>query len=239
MPIIDCNTLTGFWPHADVDLSAEALLEGMKSRQVSRSFVTHTAAMLYDTRVGNDAIAHICGQNREFTPVAVLNPLDFPDCIQEAEQRLSQGFRIFRLCPYEHGYPLSAQLSSLTQLLAALQEEARLILVDASRLAAPAIEATLATQLETPMALTVTGAQLGLILSLAKESEHLQVETSYLAAGGAVAAALRHLGAERVLFGSGAPLLSLSAAVMSVQYAEIGEIDRLAVFEGNAMRFLQ
>ncbi|HEU4754061.1 MAG TPA: hydrolase, partial [Armatimonadota bacterium] len=64
------------------------------------------------------------------------------------------------------------------------------------------------------------------------------VETSNLAAGGAIEAAVKGLGAERVVFGSGAPLRVLGSAVMSVQYAELSEADRGAVFEGNLQRIL-
>ena len=54
----------------------------------------------------------------------------------------------------------------------------------------------------------------------------------------AVEAAAQQLGAERVVFGSTAPLLSMGSAVMSVQYAELSEPDRTAIFEGNIQRLL-
>ena len=49
---------------------------------------------------------------------------------------------------------------------------------------------------------------------------------------------MREIGAERVLFGSGAPLTALGSAIMSVQYAELSEADRAAILEGNVARIL-
>jgi predicted TIM-barrel fold metal-dependent hydrolase len=64
------------------------------------------------------------------------------------------------------------------------------------------------------------------------------VETSRLDAGGAIEAAVKYLGANRVIFGSGSPLRSIGSAVMSLQYAELSDADRAAIFEGNVQRLL-
>jgi predicted TIM-barrel fold metal-dependent hydrolase len=93
--------------------------------------------------------------------------------------------------------------------------------------------------LTTPTVFSVEGGQLGELLALGAQEEKVLVETSRLTALGAVAAAVRHLGVDRVLFGTGAPLRPVGAAVMSVQYAEISDADRTAIFEGNAQRLLK
>jgi hypothetical protein len=237
VPIIDCYTLLGPWPQAEADLSLEALAAGMQARGVSRSLVTHATAIFYNSAVGNDQALQLGKENAQLTPVAVVNPLQYPACLDEVDLRLGQGFRVFRLCPREHGYPFSGAVGPLRDLLAKLGQ-ARLLLVDLVGLSAPVLTADVAELLPVPTVMTADGAALGTVIQAARRSPQVWVETSRLKAGGAVEAAVRHMGADRVLFGSGAPLRALGSAVMAIQYAELSDVDRAALFEGNAQRAL-
>ncbi len=237
MPIIDAHTLVGAWPQAEVDLSLEALAAGMQSRGIGRSLVTHASAMFYDMVQGNDELVRLCGQHEPLEPVAVLNPLQYPACLEEADRRRSAGVKVFRLCPREHGYPFAGTVGPLRELLRRL-EGTRLLLVDLVGLPVPQLGAEMEELLPAPTAFTVESDALGLIFHAAKEGPNVWVETSRLQAGGAIEAAVRHLGAERVIFGSGAPLRSLGAAITTLQFAELPDADRAAIFEGNVQRVL-
>jgi hypothetical protein len=237
VPIVDANTLLGAWPLAEVELSVEALAAGMQSRGVSRSLVTHTAAIFYDSAAGNDQCVQLCRQYEPLLPVAVLNPLHYPACLDEARRCLDMGVQVFRLCPREHSYRLTGALGPLRDLMRAL-EPARLLLVDLHGLPHPVITADLEDLLPVPTALSIGGDALGTVIQVARKGPNVWVETSRLDAGGAIEAAVRHLGAERVIFGSGAPLYSLGSAVMSLQYAELQDAERAAIFEGNVLRAL-
>lgn len=230
MPIIDAYTLIGAWPQAEVDLSVEALAAGMQARSVGHSLVTHTAAIFYNQTVGNDQCIELCSRHAPLHPVAVLNPLDYPQCLREAEKRLAQGVRAFRLCPREHGYPFSGRVGPLRELLRAL-EGVKVLFVDLADLPAPVLTSDIDELLPAPTVATVTAAGLGTVLHCANGTPNLWVETSRLEAGGAIEAAVEHLGAPRVVFGSGAPLRSLGSAVMSLQFAELDEATRTAIFE--------
>jgi hypothetical protein len=237
VPIIDCYTLTGVWPEAEADLTVEALAAGMQARGVSRSLVTHAAAIFHHQPTGNEQCLQLCARYAPLTPVAVLNPLAYPACLHEAEQLLGRGVQVFRLCPTEHRYPFTSAVGTLRELLRALRA-ARLLLVDVSTLPAPVLAADLVNQLPAPTAFTVDGHGLGTILHAATVSENVWLESSHLSAGGALEAAVARLSAERIVFGSGSPLRSLGSAVMSVQYAELADTDRAAIFEGNVQRLL-
>jgi predicted TIM-barrel fold metal-dependent hydrolase len=237
VPIIDCYTLLGPWPHAEADLSLEALAAGMQARAVSHSLVTHATAIFHDPAVGNDQVIQLGAQHAQIVPVAVINPLRYPDCLEEISRCLGRGVKVFRLCPREHGYPFSGAVGPLAEVLEQLGQ-ARLLLADLVGLPAPVLTADVARLLAGPTAVTVEGDALGQVIQSARKSPHLWVETSRLQAGGAVEAAVKHLGAERVVFGSGAPLRALGSAVMSVQYADLSDGDRNAIFDGNAGRAL-
>lgn len=237
MAVIDCYTLLGAWPQAEVDLSLEALAAGMQARQVGRSLVTHATAIFYDAVDGNDQAIKVCSQHEPLTPVAVVNPLHYPDCLDEVSRCLDAGVQVFRLCPKEHGYPFCGTVGPLREVLRRM-EGAKLLLADLSGLAAPAISAGLEELLPVPTALTVTGKGLGVALHAAKNSQNVWIEVSRLDAGGSIEAAVKHAGANRVVFGSGQPLRSLGSAVTSVQYADLSDADRTAIFEGNLQRVL-
>lgn len=237
MPILDSYTVLGSWPHAEVDLSVEALASGMQARGVTRSLVTHTTAIFYDPRLGNDQAVQLAGQYDPLSPVAVVDPLRYPACLEEADRCLEQGVKVFRLCPREHGYPLTGEVGPLRELLRRL-EPAALLMADLVGLPQPVIGAEIEDLLPCPTAVTIDSEQLGTVLWCGKQGNNLWIETSRLDAGGAVEAAVRNLGAARVIFGSGAPLRSLGSAVMSVQYAELNDQERAAIFEGNVLRVL-
>lgn len=237
MPAIDCYTLLGTWPQTEVDLTLEALAAGMQARQVGRSLVTHTNAIFYDSALGNEEAVQLCKPHAALTPVAVLNPLRYPACLEELDRRLEQGTRAFRLCPREHGYPFSGAVGPLREVLSRL-DRAAFLLVDLVALACPQLTADVAELLPVPTALSIQSDCLGLAIQAGRGNPNLWVETSALEAGGALEAAVEHLGAARVVFGSRAPLRTLGSAVMSVQYAQISDADRSAIFEGNLQRAL-
>lgn len=237
MPIIDSYTLLGAWPQAEVDLSVEALAAGMQARGISHSLVTDTTAVFYNPGIGNAQNIQLCSQHQPLIPVAVVNPLSYPECLVEIDRCLEKGVRVFRLCPREHGYPFSAMVGPLRHVLRKM-EGAKLLLVDVAGMPAPVISADAEDLLPIPTAFTVDAAGLGTVLAAGRLGQNVWVETSGLEAGGAVEAAVRNLGANRVVFGSTSPLRGIGSAVMSVQYAELSDADRQAIFEGNVQRLL-
>src|SRR5437773_3457314 len=106
MPLIDAHTVFGFWPLEKVDLSVDTLQAAMRARNVARCLAYSAKALFYDAGEGNDDTVAVCAQRPELLPVAVLDPRAYPACLEEARKRLSQGIRVFRLFPDQHGYPI-------------------------------------------------------------------------------------------------------------------------------------
>jgi uncharacterized protein len=237
VPIIDCYTLLGVWPQAEVELSVEALAAGMQARQVTRSLVTHTTAIFYDSVLGNDETFQLCSQYEPLHPVAVINPLQYPRALDEIQRCLARGVQVFRFCPREHGYPFSGSVGPLREALRAL-ERAKLLLVDVAGMPAPVVSADVEDLLPCPTAISVDSDGLGTAIHAGRQGSNLWIETSALEGGGTIEAAVKYLGAKRVVFGSQAPLRSIGGVVMSVQYAEVSDEDRAAIFEGNVQRAL-
>src|SRR3712207_3661943 len=74
MPILDLNTLFGFWPRDKVDLSVDVLVGAMRARGVVRSAAYSAKALFYDAGEGNDDTATVCGARPELIPSAVIDP---------------------------------------------------------------------------------------------------------------------------------------------------------------------
>jgi len=117
VPIIDGYTILGCWPFAEVELSVASLAEGMQARQVARALITHTTAIFYDAALGNDQAFELAAQHPPLTPVPVINPLRYPECLAEIDRCLAKGARAFRLCPREHHYPFTGALGPLRETL--------------------------------------------------------------------------------------------------------------------------
>lgn len=235
MPLIDLNTAIGVWPGDSGEAGGvEALLQAMQARNVGRAIVWHTLGLVGLSATGNTRVIEAAKERSALVPAGVLDPRDGPACLQEAARCLAAGVGIFRFCPGAHRYPFSAQYGPLVAALDAVRD-ARLIAVDLGE--AP-LALDVAPLLTRPVVFTVAAARLAEVLALGAKSPAVHVEVSGLLAGGAIEAAVRTLGAEQVLFGSGAPRRSVGAAVMGVQFAELSEAERAALFEANATRLL-
>jgi Amidohydrolase len=230
MPIVDINTLFGFWPRDKVDLSVDVLVGAMRSRQVARSAAYSAKALLYDAGEGNDDTATVCAGHSELIPAAVIDPRQFPRCLDEVRKRRDQGFRLFRFFPDRHGYPLDfAPLDAL------LPEMAGGVALFAT--ARPGAATELARRVATEglsLVLDPCGTDtLGEALAAMQTAPTLYLETTALLAAGALDTAAQCVNASRLLFGSGSPLLSLSSALMTLQFAGFTDADRAAVLGGN------
>ena len=76
-------------------------------------------------------------------------------------------------------------------------------------------------------------------IAVAEELPNVYVDTSAMPYPGAIAEAVRRIGAERVLFGSDAPGCPAPMELAKVRLAGLGEADLDLVLGGNALRLLE
>lgn len=230
MPILDINTLFGFWPRNKVDLSVDVLVGAMQARQVARSVAYSAKALLYDVGEGNDDTATVCGNRPELIPAAVIDPRQYPRCREEVRKRRGQGFRFFRFFPDAHGYPLD--FAPLDALLPEMDGAVALFATARPGAATALARCSLPDGLA--LVLDPCGTEtLGEALAVMQSTPRLYLETTALQAAGALDAVAQSGDAGRLLFGSGSPLYSLSSALMTLQFAGLSDADRAAVLGGN------
>jgi len=231
--IIDADTLVGFWPGRKVDISVERLLGLMARYGVDRACVCSARGVCYDYLEGNAETQEIVSRYPNFIPVATLDPREYISCGDEIRRQLALGTRLFRLFPEYQGWNHSSPAAR--RVMQMLQDSGAILMIGG----APPGGLPEICALESPVILT--GAhfyQLADVLACAEEYPHIYVSTRLLIAPGAIDVTAAHIGHERLIFGSHAPLVYQAAALRTVQAANLNPAQRDAVLGGNLLRLL-
>lgn len=232
MTIIDAHTMFGFWPGRKSDISAETLVRLLKQHQISGAATFSTVGIFANFRKGNDETLELCSKSRTLYPVGTVDPRRFVGTLEEIDERTRQGVRVWRLFPELQGWDLSIQ--PVTDILRRLARHGATLMIDASgpgmlsKIAARTAEFELRTLL-----LGVHTGQLGELISLLGAHEHLLLEPRRLTDPQIVGALAAQFGADKVVFGSGAPLQYVSSALLPCQTAPMDERQRQRILATN------
>lgn len=206
IPIIDCNTVVGFWVRRQIDSSAGALLKIMDKYGVARALSISTTAIFYDYRLGNEETLSVARQsNYRLYPVATVDPREYISCFKEIELRARQGWRLFRFFPDLQGWKIRyAPFRDIVQLLGELKLP---FMIPAHAPGVPTEVAELISELQVPAILTtVNYNNLSEIISVMKQVQHIYIETHKLFSTGVYEVLKEHVGVEHIVFGSFAPV---------------------------------
>ena len=239
-PIFDACTLFGPWPrHAD-ELSLENLLGAMATNNITRSMALSTTAIFYDFRAGNTGTLEAARQNSgKLLPVATLDPRAYPACLQEAETRAGEGFRLFRFYPDRQGWPIG--FAPFRELLQKCDSLGVTVAVNLSQPGAITDLADAVTFTQAPLLLAgVTSQTLGEAIAVMRGGAKFHIETTHLTAPGALEAIVEAVpnGADRLIFSSQSPLRYLSAALGPVLASALSQDQKAAVLGGNLKRLV-
>lgn len=235
--IFDLFTLFGLVPpQGSPEPGAKRLREMMARYGVGAAVTVSTRAVFFDAVTGNEEMRRLCAEaGMNLTPGAVLDPR-----LPRAET-FATGARLLCLLPETQRWPTDfAPVNALLRRLSGAGP-ALPILWEVSR---PG-DATIADRFlrESGYAGSVvfagvTGTGLVEALTVAAGSERYLLATNGLRGIGEVELAVQALGPQRVLFASGAPALSLGAAVALIRQARLGPENEALVLGENARRLL-
>ncbi len=235
MSILDAAACIGTRSEDERPLDEGALLEQMDRAGVAEALCTHFMTIRYDMRAGNSALLGICKRQARLHPVAIINPSLYYGVAEEIVRCAGEGFAGYRLTPARQGWV--AESATLPRALEAI---ARTGLPAAVEINAPGSATALARQAAGSGASVIianaTYWALGEVAAVAEQNPDLYVEASLLVTPGVVELLASTLGAERLLFASGAPSLQIEPTLRMIQTAEIGENAREAILGGNARR---
>ena len=234
--IIDINTLFGPMPAGAADLSVTELEELMRTHNVRYSCTLSTVGMLLDPVAGNGATRAAVTAHSSLIPVATLNPLIyFGDPIASFR---SEGFRVIRFFPAQQQW--SPQSAAFSTLIKQIEQDCLPILVEVDERSTATVLAAALAQYPGPVILSgVSDLTLAEVVAVMRTCPRFYLETSSLLAMGAIGQAVTCVGADRVLFGSGAPLKSISGTLGTLKYAGLSDKEFAKVTYANAHKLLE
>jgi predicted TIM-barrel fold metal-dependent hydrolase len=236
--IIDIYTLFGPVPPRGGEEGTGRLRALLTRHGVHAAATASTRALYHDALHGNQETRDACaatsdGGGPRLFPAAVLDPR-----VPSPEDYL-QGARLVCLFPATQHWPVN--LAPLRPRLRTLSEANVPVLCEVSRLGDATTLATLLDGIgfSAPVVLAdIHEEGLAEALAVAGEHERYHIATDRLYGVGEIEMVVSALGAERVLFGSGAPRASMGAALALVRHAAVSEAARAQILGGNARALL-
>jgi predicted TIM-barrel fold metal-dependent hydrolase len=243
--IIDVNAFIGKWPHWPIHASSGSeVVEALREWKIDRAVICSTRSLFVDCEDGNrEAETAQAAHPGEFETFACLAPAEQHDFAAYSRR----GFRGVRIYPQYHSYhPLYVPfVDALCEDAAARGWPVLLPHRAIMNWSVPLLDlAWMAALVERHPRVVWILAGINYLYEyqmaemLLRRYPTVHVETSCIMGFDAVAKLARSFGADRVLFGSGAPLQNGGAGVAKILHAKITDTEREAIFEGNARRLL-
>jgi len=245
-PVIDIHAHIGllnvFWmPHSD----AAGMLAEMDALGVAAAAVSSHCAISSDAATGNDEVARACRMfPGRFIGYACANP-HYPDLVVDELKRCfdTHGFRMIKVHPGTHIYPLTGPLYRKVYEFA--EERGAPILTHtwhSDPTCSPEVAAEVARRHSTVTWLWghSGGSAFDRTLELACDLPNVYLDlASSFVVNGQMELFLSRVPAEKVVFSSDMPFLSLPQQVAKVVFADIPEAAKRKILHDNSAGILE
>jgi predicted TIM-barrel fold metal-dependent hydrolase len=236
--IIDANTMIGLHPTHKLDMSIERLVAEMDKHGIAAGLILSTIGLYHSWAEGNAAGLEAAKTNKRLVPVATVNPLKYFGSAGDLQAIRAAGFRIFKFCPADQGWEVgSAAFRAVLRDLASLKVP---VMLDTPQPGEPSKASQAAADYPAPVVLcSISLDTLAEALELMVDLPQLMIETHELHVPGALKLIADRVGADRIVFGSGAPRRSIASSLHYVLNSELSEEDKQKVLGGNIRRILE
>jgi hypothetical protein len=231
--IIDVNTMFGVLPEAGLGVSADVLCAMARRAGIRRILSLSATGLTWDWRVGNEETLKAASAHEEILPVATVDPRR---CYGgEIVSLADKGCVAVRLFPDSQGY--SFEEAPSLAVVAEGAERLPFIVEVRRRGTASALGRAIGGGGRFILA-GVTEDLLGEALAVMRAAGKAQVyiECSGLLGLGALELLVEQAGVNRVLFGSGIPVVPPACALEIVESAALDEHQRDAILNQNAAK---
>lgn len=239
---LDCNTRIGRWtaPRPEHILTADALVAELDRYGIAEALTYHALAWEWSPADGNRVLLEEIALHPRLHPCFVGLPpatREMPSPGEMAAQLHARGGGAVRLFPQFHQYRLADWCCR--ELLEALEAERIPVLLDMTQADWGALPEVLAGHPALALVLLDVGYRSDRYLyPLWERHPNLHVEISSYAVQGGVEAVCRRFSPERLIFGSGLPLMDAAGAVGLVAYADVAAEAKALIAGGNLRRLL-
>lgn len=243
LELFDANCMLGIAP-GDQGSSFDTLneLEAYRSRfEVSQVLVYAAMAKYYSPLEGNAHLHNLIGSAKGIHACYVVLPSgtgEFP-AGRQLEQLLTKNqVSAVRMCPKIHDYEIS--LWNCSDLYKVLEGLCMPLFLDfdlqhwSDPVPWDAIHALCSSFPELPVVLTRIGCGYNRnLFNLMERCENLHFEMSYFAANLGIETVVRRFGADRLLFGTDAPVHTPSCPIGMLVYSELSDIEKQMIASGT------
>ena len=239
MHIIDVNTQFGWRSEFSYDLSLEALLHSLDSHQVACALTYSLRGAHYDARVGNAETAAVARAHPHIVPVATLDLREYFGWEEDLAGCLNRGVRAFRFFPELQGWSISSLFFG--KVLDRLAGSGACVIFSVGGLSSDWGHAEEIGRVTAgrglPVILTDTNYQnMAEVITIMRTHPHVYAETNWLASVDAVEIMVEETGADRILYGSDAPMRPMQKALNQVLETDLSDEEKAAILGENAIR---
>lgn len=240
--LVDINVLLGRHPRTRVGADTVAgLLRQLDRVGIAEAVVGHTASWLHDPATGNRLLTELLGAGpsrvRACWVVLPGGTGELPEPDRLVGEALAAGVVAARAYPADHGWSLTAP--DATPLLRALGAGGLPLLVDAEQTSWHDIAWCAAAHPELRLVVCQTGYRaLRRIAAVLAGAGNVWIETSTLATHQGLEWLASRFGADRLVFGTGAPVRDPAEAVTRLLLSDVDEAAVRAIGGGTLRRLL-
>ncbi len=245
---IDVNACFGHWPFWELrHRSAEDLVRVMDRNGIDRAAAMSLRGLFIDWRAGNEETLAAAKRHADrLLPAATISP--FLDGTADDVRRLADdGFKMVRLYPLFHNYPLEGAFTDAV--CSAAADRGLPVCIPTRpmmnwRFKTVAIDVIASVVERHPRTTFLMSGPNYLVefqglVRLMQQSGNAVYEASCIQGHSAVRSLVGQVGADRVLFGTGAVLHYAACNVAKIDHAEITDEQRRRIGCENAMRLLR
>jgi predicted TIM-barrel fold metal-dependent hydrolase len=242
MQIIDINARFGSYPSRYKTTSADDLVADAQLHKVSKTCVVSTTGAFYNDSEGNMETQNACVKySDDLTPIATLNPKTSLVPKDSAAAVINGDFKAVRFFPHEQGWPID--FAPFAELLSTIAEANLPTIVNCSKPGDATALAKYASKYfcngSTPVILeSITMDTFAEALSAMRSCKELMIETHAIRFPDGLPLLRDSIGAERILFGSGASAQSLGATLQYVTSSRLSDSEKELVLGRNAVSVL-
>ncbi len=229
---IDANCVFGFWPKRKIDSSLDSLILRMDKAGIDRALVSSLHGIYNNFSEANEQTFTACEKLTErLIPVATVNPQSYYGVNEEIDRIVEKGCKIVRFWPHEQEWHIGQR--HITKMLDKISQTDLAIMLPSTE-SVTAI-GDFAKDIDNPVILETIRAyvQVAEIIAVASEVDNLYVETHMAGNISSFEILVEEIGAERLIFGSGAPFHSVSTSIMPIEMSDMSDENKSKIFSDN------
>jgi predicted TIM-barrel fold metal-dependent hydrolase len=236
--LIDCDSYLGRHPRrVDVgENGPEQMLREMDCAGIDVAIVAGYQARWHSPAIGNDAVSSVVASRPRLRACWAMLPDscgEIPPAAEFVAEARQRGVVAMRAYPVDHGYDLLGRESE--RVLHEMTRAGMPLLIDAEQAPWPVISELARRFDELPIVVCRVGYRtLRSAVAVLDVAAEVRCDLANLTSHGAIRWLTERFGAERLVFGTGAPVRDRAEAVAMLLLSEISASEVAAIGAGNA-----